>query len=172
MNSFSLTIVLLINMITLQSCLCYNTGGYQQINQYGRHSLNQSVIQQSVVLANKMFNSLHWFTPNDVTNTTTQIVAGLMFRYNLHLVQTNCTKKSVFKHVSNTNGSKCRRDNKTAGAVCRVQVLYQPWEKNEYDIKIISCQSKVEPSPKKENRLNKPIRRYTNATSMAKHQNI
>ncbi|KAK4467399.1 hypothetical protein MN116_008812 [Schistosoma mekongi] len=90
MNSFNLAIVLIANVITLQSCTGFSIEAFQRISEYTPYSsLNQSLIKQSILLANKMSNSFYWFTHNNISNTTTQIVAGLMFPLQL----TSCTNK-------------------------------------------------------------------------------
>ncbi|CAH8509726.1 unnamed protein product [Schistosoma turkestanicum] len=128
--SLSLTLVFIITTTTvtlLQPCLSnMKVGGIYHIHRDKQHILNDSVVTQSVVLANQMLNSAQWYVKTNLTNLTTQIVSGLLYRYNLHLTMTNCTKNALMQNVKKNQNPNpmmiCEENCDTAKQLCKVQV--------------------------------------------------
>ncbi|CAH8562654.1 unnamed protein product [Schistosoma margrebowiei] len=146
-NSFNLAILFIVT-ITLQSC--FNFGGIDHINKDRHPILNETLINKSVILVNKMINSNFWYAQTNITNMTIQIVNGVLIQYNLHLTRTNCRKHNrITQNVKNNQAIRCQLNYKTIGQVCRIQILLQPWMKQQCQITIKSCKPEMKSMNKK-----------------------
>ncbi|VDO57533.1 unnamed protein product [Schistosoma margrebowiei] len=78
------------------------------------------------------------------------IVNGVLIQYNLHLTRTNCRKHNrITQNVKNNQAIRCQLNYKTIGQVCRIQILLQPWMKQQCQITIKSCKPEMKSMNKK-----------------------
>ncbi|CAH8571373.1 hypothetical protein MS3_00010987 [Schistosoma haematobium] len=137
MSSFNLAILFIVT-ITLQLCLGF--GGIDHVDKDRHPILNETLINKSVILVNKIINSNFWYAQTNITNVTIQIVNGLLLQYNLHLTRTNCTKHNrMMQKIKNNQKIRCQFNHNTTGRVCQIQILLQPWTKQHYRMTIKSC---------------------------------
>ncbi|CAH8539900.1 unnamed protein product [Schistosoma mattheei] len=141
MSSFNLAILFIV-IITLQSCS--NFGGIVHVDKDRHPILNETLINKSVILVNRMINSNFWYAQTNITNMTIQIVNGVLLQYNLHLTRTNCTKHNrIMQNVKNNQSIRCQLNNKTIGQVCQIQILLEPWTKQHCRMTIKSCKPEM-----------------------------
>ncbi|CAH8548751.1 unnamed protein product [Schistosoma intercalatum] len=141
MSSFNLAILFIVT-ITLQSC--FNFGGIDHVDKDRHLILNETLINKSVILVNKIINSNFWYAPTNITDITIQIVNGLLLQYNLHLTRTNCTKHNrMMQKIKNNQTIRCQFNHNTTEQVCQIQILLQPWTKQHCRITIKSCKPEM-----------------------------
>ncbi|TGZ75899.1 hypothetical protein CRM22_000137 [Opisthorchis felineus] len=103
-------------------------------------------IRNAVRKFNNMANDLYYHRILRVENPVTQVVAGVLTSFRLHLQQTNCLKNKHTQWHSEKAPHLCGKLNNTHSTVCSVKMWSKPWE-NFTQIDLQECQLSAMESP-------------------------
>ncbi|KAF8560580.1 hypothetical protein P879_03015 [Paragonimus westermani] len=107
--------------------------------------VNSHKFQTLITKANKQFNSMsndtYFHRAVRATNASTQVVAGILTRFDMHLKKTVCSKKENDDIHGGFHSLKCGLSHSNATTLCKVQFWQRPWI-NEETLEVIDCNVK------------------------------